>query len=321
MQQNISFSVFKAIRFIKQYRELYGNSKAIRATCHYGIRVFKKINKYNLEKPIRINNYEMFLIPNDLGISQELSVFKSHEPISTKIISNILKKGMTCLDIGGNIGYYVFLERQLVGDTGKIITIEPSLRNFNYLKKNIHLQKFTNILTYNFACSDKDGKVNLLTREKSNGCKVIPDGTIIPNSSLGTTTEVNARKLDNLINELKLNRIDFVRMDVEGYELYIIKGMIELLKKYRPTIHIELHKRQLGSSGTLEFFEIMKNLNYDVQYYFPRDLDVPIIGSIKDAKNYSISELINLIEQNKLQSFLMLLLQPIEKFETRKQKN
>jgi len=317
--QKTSISSFsRALNFVKQYQTVYGTSKAIRAVCHYGFRTFKKINKSKLEKPVQINNYEMFLIPDDLGISKELSVFKSHEPISTKIISNVLQDGMTCIDIGGNIGYYVLLERQLVGECGKIIAIEPMLRNFQYLNKNIQLQKFKNISTFNFACSDKDGKARFLIKKKSNGCKVIPNDAELPDPALGTLTEVNVRKLDNLVNELNLDRIDFVRMDVEGYELYIIKGMIEILKKYRPAIHIELHKRQLGNSGILEFFEIMKKLDYDVQYYWPRDLDVPIIGSMKDVKHYTISELIILLEQNKLRSYLMLLLQPVEKIMERK---
>jgi FkbM family methyltransferase len=299
-------SIIRAISFVKKYHTVYGTSKAIRATCHYGFRILKKLNKSHFDKPVMINNYNMFLIPDDYGISKELSVFKSHEPINTKIISKILKKGMTCIDIGGNIGYYVLLERKLVGKDGKIIAIEPYHKNFQYLKKNIKLQNTENILAFNFACGDKEGKVPFYINKKSNGCQVIREDVKLPDLSKGTLTEVPIKTLDSIVDELKLDHVDFVRMDAEGYELHILRGLKKTLAKFKPIISLELHKRQLGMEGTRDFFKMMKELNYEIESYIPRDLDVPLIGTMKDVKKPSIDELLEMIEKGKIGSYLML---------------
>ena len=298
MQKKQKFlSLPKVIRFIKNYYTVYGTIIAIRVLYHYGFRFFKKFIKFDFSKPVQINNYKMYLIQNDPGISNELSIFKSHEPINTKIISKILKKGMTCLDIGGNIGYYVLLENELIGSTGKIIAIEPLLQNFTYLEKNILLQKAENISTYNFACGDVNGIANFFVNKKSNGCLVIREGIPPPNPSKGTITQVEIRILDQLIEELQLEKVDFIRMDAEGYELNILRGLTKTLLKFKPIISLELHIRQLGINGTREFFELMNELDYKIESFIPRDLDIPLIGTMKNVEKPSIEHLLMMIEK------------------------
>ncbi len=306
MKKNRIRSIRKAFSSTNQYHHKYGTRTALRALMHYAYRVFKSNNVNSNEFMIIVNGCKMIMIPNDPGISTELSIFKSHEPINTQIISRILKKGMTCLDIGGNIGYYVLLERQLVGDEGRIIAFEPSPRNYNYLKKNIQLQNVTNISAYNFACGDKDGNATFFINKKSNGCKIIAEGVIPPDQSLGTLSEVPVRILDPFIEELKLDRVDFIRMDAEGYELHIFKGLKKTLEKFKPIISIELHKRQLGIEGTKEFFKLMKDLDYQVESFVPRELDIPIIGSMSYVKKPTFDELIEMTEKGKIVSYLML---------------
>ena len=306
MKTNEVGSIRKAFLSFNQYRSRYGFDVAFRVFRHYAYRAIKNYQINPNESMITVNGCKMKMIPNDPGISTELSIFKSHEPINTQIISRILKKGMTCLDIGGNIGYYVLLERQLVGDKGRIIAFEPSPRNYNYLKKNIQLQNVTNISAYNFACGDIDGNATFFINKKSNGCKVIAEGIIPPDPSLGTLTEVPIKILDPFIEELKLERVDFVRMDSEGYELHILKGLKKTLEKFKPIISIELHKRQLGIEGTKEFFKLMKELDYEVVSYIPRELDIPIIGSMSYVKKPTLDELMEMNENGKIGSYLML---------------
>ena len=306
MKTNKVGAIRKAFLSFNQYRSRYGFAVAFRVFRHYAYRAIKNYRINPNESMITVNGCKMKMIPNDPGISTELSIFKSHEPINTQIISRILKKGMTCLDIGGNIGYYVLLERQLVGDKGRIIAFEPSPRNYNYLKKNIQLQNVTNISAYNFACGDIDGNATFFINKKSNGCKVIAEGIIPPDPSLGTLSEVPVRILDPFIEELKLGRVDFIRMDSEGYELHIFKGLKKTLEKFKPIISIELHKRQLGIKGTKEFFKLMKELDYEVESYIPRELDIPIIGSMSYVKKPTLDELMEMNENGKVGSYLML---------------
>src|SRR3990172_4145951 len=244
MKKNKIRTIRRALLFINRYRSKYGMRTAFRVLRHYGYRVIKNYHINPDESMITVNGCKMIMIPNDPGISMELSIFKSHEPLNTKIISKILKKGMTCIDIGGNIGYYVLLERKLVGKDGKIIAIEPYHKNFQYLEKNIKLQNTENILAFNFACGDKEGKVPFYINKKSNGCQVIREDVKLPDLSKGTLTEVPIKTLDSIVDELKLDRVDFVRMDAEGYELHILRGLKKTLANFKPIISLELHKHQ-----------------------------------------------------------------------------
>ena len=299
-----------AIRNIKKYKKKHGLGKALRATIHYLYIGTKKIKKPQSNNGIiEVNGYKMKVMLNDpFGTSNELLLFNTHEPISTQLISKELKNGMTVLDIGGNIGYYVLLEHKCIGNNGKIIAIEPSPDNFKILEDNLALQNISNVQAYNIAAGDKDGQLNfLIYKDASNSCMVIPEGQ--EERWPGDKIKVPVRKMDQFINELKLEQIDFVRMDVEGYELHIIKGMKESLSKFKPKIHIEVHKNILGKENVKKFFQVFKELGYESKYYIPRDLDTPLIGTLNDVKNYTLDELENMLHLGKISNFFMLTLE------------
>ena len=255
---------------------------------------------------VQVNGYKLSIIPNDTGISSELLMFKTHEPITTKLISKKLTSGMICLDIGSNIGYYALLEHKLVGKEGKVIAIEPSPLNFQYLQKNIKLQDTNNILCYNFAAGNKNGETKFLIYAESNGCMTIPDGEEA--KFPGKVIKVPVKQIDTFLDEIKLEKVDFVRMDVEGYENYIFEGMQNTLKTHKPIIQIEVHINLMGKENSKKFLKMLQLNNYEVTYYIPRAFDVPIIGTLKDVKNFKINELLQMLEKNSLPSFFMLIL-------------
>jgi len=295
---------------VKQYKKNYGVVKAIRVLLHYGVVATKKIRKKNSDQLIvDVNEYKLAVIPGDLGISSELIMFKTHEPLTTKLLSKELKKGMTCLDVGGNIGYYTLLESNIVGNDGKVIAIEPSPPNFKHLKKNLSIQDTKNVDAYNFAAGDVDGEVNFLVYRESNGSFTIPDGetTNLP----GELIKVPAKRMDTFLNEINIEHVDFVRMDVEGYEHHIIEGMKNIIKNSKPMFQIEVHVTLLGKEGTKRFLKEFQDYGYEAKYYVPRDIDLPIIGTMKDVKYYTINTLVEMIDNNTISHFFNLCLKKI----------
>ena len=292
---------------VKRYRKLYGITKAIRVILHYGYVATKKNKQKNSDNLIvDVNGYKLAVIPGDLGISSELLMFKTHEPLTTKLLSKELKKGMTCLDVGGNIGYYTLLESQIVGNDGKVIAIEPSPPNFQHLKKNLEIQDTANVDAYNFAAGDKDGEVNFLVYQESNGSFTIPDGetTNLP----GELIKVPAKRMDTFLDELNVKHVDFVRMDVEGYESHIIQGMTNTIKTSKPMFQIEVHASLMGKEGTKQFLKEFQNHGYEAKYYIPRDIDLPIVGTMNDVKYHTIDTLIEMLENDTLSHFFNLCL-------------
>lgn len=293
---------------VSRYRKYYGTSKALRALLHYAYVATKKRRTTRpKDYVVNVNGYKLAVIPGDLGISSELLMFQTHEPLTTKLLSKELKKGMTCLDVGGNIGYYTMLESRIVGDEGKVIVIEPSPQNFEHLKKNLELQKSSNVKAYNFAAGDRDGEVNFLVYSESNGSFTIPDGeeTNIP----GDIIKVPSRRLDSFLEEKSIDKVDFVRMDVEGYEGYIIKGLKKTIEKSKPIFQIEVHSSLLGKKGTQEFLKKFQAAGYEAKYYVPRDIDLPIIGSMRDVKHFTIDELLDMLDKDTLSHFFNLYLE------------
>lgn len=309
MQESKMNSISHAIYFIKQYKKRYGLIKVIRVIYHYGYIVLKKFSPSSKNGIVEVNGYKMSIIPNDPGISQELQTFKTHEPLSTKLISNMLKNGMTCLDIGANIGYYVLLESNMVGETGKVIAVEPSPKNYECIKKNLELQPIQNVKAFNFAAGDMDGQIRFFLNERSNGCKVLLEDEKLPNRP-GTVTHVPVKRMDQFLKDLNVEHVDFVRMDVEGYEWNIFKGMIDTIHNSKPIVQLEVHKGRMGKENTKEFFEFFLNNGYESSSYHQRDLDLPFIGTLNDVKEYSIKELIQLLEKNLLPNYFNLVLKP-----------
>jgi len=239
-------------------------------------------------------------MPNDKGISAELLRFGTHEPITTNLLSQYLKDGMTCLDIGSNIGYYVFLESNLVGNNGKVIAVEPSPQNFKVLNQNLSLQKNSNIESFNFACGNEDGEVIFQISSSSNWSRVKGEHPSSDDKNIISEIKVNLRKIDSFLNEKKINHLDLIRMDTEGYELKIYPGMRETIKKFKPMISMEVHRSILGSEGTIKLLKLLQDDGYEIKSYINKHLDYAIIGKMKDVKSYSINEVIEKIANNEM---------------------
>jgi FkbM family methyltransferase len=249
----------------------------------------------------------MFVIPNDVGISRELVIHKIHEPLTPSLINKILKNGMVCLDIGSNIGYYVLLESELVGKEGKVIGIEPSPINFEYLKKNVDAVINKNIEIYNFAAADENKTLDFVIGSKSNWSKVLSENEKVGDDE--KLVSVQARKIDTFVKEREYDKIDFVRMDVEGYEYYLLKGLEEVIKTFKPKLLIEVHKMFLGMDRTKQMLEKLKLNGYEVKYLIPRIYDVPKIGEPKDIQHVTFEAVLNDLKNNQLPDAFQLYLE------------
>jgi len=269
---------------------------------------------FSKEHIIKADDCTLCLIPNDKGISTELLIFKKHEPLQTQILSKKLKEGMICLDIGSNLGYYATLEGKLVGKNGKVFAIEPSPINFGYLKKNIILQNNHNIKPYNFACGNRDGKTKFSISNSSNWSRVLDE--IIPKSIHGDETyviDIPMKTIDSFVNEQKIEKIDLIRMDLEGYEKNTYAGMAETIKKFKPMLAMEIHKLFLGSEDTKEFLLLLKKNGYEISYFIPRERDYPILGTTSDVKKITINQLIERIDNNLIKDVFTLVLASSER--------
>jgi FkbM family methyltransferase len=199
----------------------------------------------------------MMLDLTDKGIHKDLFLNGIREPQATKYLREILEPDWTVVDIGANIGYYALQEADIVSD---VIAIEPSPANCEILEHNIELNGYYNIDVQQLAIGDCEGVIGFKLNQACNWNSIAPkgeEGNII----------VQIVPLDKLVNG---SQVDFVRMDVEGYEMNVLKGMERILKENRPRLFIEVHRDKLkdyGSSQT-ELLEYLASFGYQIEKSF-----------------------------------------------------
>jgi FkbM family methyltransferase len=301
--------IVSQIKSIKQLCGEFGLYKGLKVWKFYKYIRIKKKNLDLTNKTVKVNGYNLSLLPNDDGISTELALFNTHEPLNTKLFAQNIKKGMICFDIGANIGYYTLLESRIVGDEGRIIAIEPSPINFKQLQKNIKNENANNVELYQLAGGDKNGTIQFLLDPHSNLSRIISKEE--SKKAVGEIVEVPVKKLDSFLDESSIKKLDLIRMDVEGYEFNILEGMKNSIKKFRPMIQMEVHTRLLGFEKTKTLLEWLMNEKYEIVYYITRQLDCTTVGDMKDVKKYSLNELLDLLNRNKLPTAFLTLLKPL----------
>jgi len=182
----------------------------------------------------------MLLLANDNGLSKQLIKRGYRERGSVNEMKRILGPGMHCLDLGANLGFYALLEAKTVGDTGHVYAVEPVEKNFDTLNKNIALNRYKNISTYNFAVGNYTGKAEMKISRRSNNGSLCPYS--VPRELIGRIS-VSLITLKDFCCLAKVKKLDLIRMDVEGYETEVIKGLkaIQEFVSKKAYLSIEVH--------------------------------------------------------------------------------
>jgi FkbM family methyltransferase len=151
------------------------------------------------------------------------------EQYTDAFFRKFVKQGYTFIDVGANIGYYTRLTSNLVGKEGVVHAFEPMPSAFDLLKANAI--DLSNVHVHQIAISDSDGSsffsVNKFGETSSLG----------KNLNAKYVITVKQKSLDSLF--LNVGRVDVIKIDVEGWELEVIKGAKELIAKYEPLLYFE----------------------------------------------------------------------------------
>jgi len=200
--------------------------------------IIKRIHDYKMKLPIDKEGIK--------GIAIPLILFGVREEDQLLIIREELRPGMRVLDIGGNIGYYALLLGSIVGPEGKVYSIEPSSENFKLLKTNIKLNKKEDIIeAFHAGVSDTAGSDLLHLSEHSN-LHGFFSTTLKPkketDSSEPCLEKIDMVDIDTFVKDKGL--INFIRMDIEGFEAKVFRGMKSFIEKADHEIKIlfEVHR-------------------------------------------------------------------------------
>jgi FkbM family methyltransferase len=202
-----------------------------------------------------VQGSSMMLNLSDKGIHRDLYLHGIREPQATRYLQSILRPEWAVVDIGANIGYYALQEAQRVRT---VIAIEPTPESYEMLLLNIGLNGYKNVRPHCLAVGDHEGEVGFAISRACNWNSVAEgDGDI----------KVPMTTLDKLLGEEK---VDFVRMDVEGYEMNILRGMEGILREQKPRMFLEVHRDKLKDYGSSqrEVMEYLARLGYYIEESF-----------------------------------------------------
>ncbi len=193
-------------------------------------------------------------------------------------LEKIIQKNWICLDIGANYGMFTKKLSELVGPNGYIYSFEPQPFAFSGLQEHIKDYSLKNVTAFNVALTDIDSKseLNMLIPTKdgstSSGRALISTGLTQDLKQIHKKSEFNfyenneisvtSKTLDSIIIENKVNKIDFIKIDVEGYEMYVLNGAINSISKYKPILQIEIAFNYHTNDNFNQIYELLSPHGY-----------------------------------------------------------
>ena len=221
------------------------------------------ISKRVLKKRVilrKLQDFQMYLDLQTPGISDTLAIKRIREADMVQIIKENLKPGMTVIDCGSNIGFYPLLEANIMKGNGLIFALEPDSRNYEILEMNVELCPYRKIIKpYKIAASNKSGTANMFVTKKSNLNKLDAGdyNEFSKRSTINKTVEVKTITIDEFCEDENID-VDFIRMDIEGFEVEVFQGMRKTLEN--------------GRSGLIVFLELHP-YNYSEKRDFSKELE------------------------------------------------
>lgn len=220
-----------------------------------------------------------------------------YERNEIKYFSKLLNKirNPTMLDIGANVGHHsLFLSPYC----SEIIAFEPLIENCVDFEKRMKLNSIRNVRLFKCGLGDKNQKLNFILPGSEN------KGTGFFSEAFGNNTiELDVRRGDDVLSEIRLEKLELIKMDVEGFEVSVIKGLVNHINKFRPIIFMEFTSEQKNNiCSVTELKQLLPN-NYNIYLIQERKV-VLILFQSNQVKLREISDL--LIPGN-------LMLVPIEK--------
>lgn len=180
-------------------------------------------------------------------IQQTILLEGAWDPPLTQLVQSRLGAGDVFIDVGAHVGYFTLLASQRAGPTGTVLAIEPNPVAREQLRENVSRSRLDNVLIEASACGECRTTVDLHLHTASNSSMA---SLSTANARGGTTVSVPCTTLDVLCQERGIGRVTLVKIDVEGAELSVLRGMTRILGELRPIIVLELDAQLLAGFGT-----------------------------------------------------------------------
>lgn len=180
---------------------------------------------------------------------------KKQDAFEISLLYKYIKPNDTVLDIGANIGFYSEIFSEIIGTKGAVHCFEPDKTNFKHLKNRIG--NYKNVHLYNKAVSEKDETIKIYTSKLLN----VDHRTYKPDD-YDEEIDIEAVSLDLFLKDV--SNISFIKIDIQGFEMSAMKGMVQILKHNNLKILSEFWPYGLKKAG----YDIVMYFNFLTQIGF-----------------------------------------------------
>jgi FkbM family methyltransferase len=168
-------------------------------------------------------------------------------------LDHLLPDGAVCFDIGAEYGLYTLTFARRVGARGRVLSFEPLPGPHRFLSRIVRWLRAPNVTVHRVALGDRVGNATLsLPRRRwlpVHGRAFVTDGADGPGPNEEFEREERVAStvstVDGAVADAGLTRVDFIKIDVEGYEPAVLRGALRTLDRFRPTVLIEIEDRHL----------------------------------------------------------------------------
>jgi FkbM family methyltransferase len=226
------------------------------------------------------SNVKLAIHPNN-EMSRISYVTKTYEEETMNFLKRELSQDDVVLDIGANNGYYSLLCSTIAK---KVIAFEPSPRDFSRLKENKELNKFDHLIIENFGLSDSEKKLEMLIANDYHSGQNTLESKFVYDISLKEKITIDLKPLDSYIKKANINKIDVIKIDVDGHEMNVLRGAEFVFSKMKPrAIIFEIVTEWPEKKADIEKF--FTDLGYEI---FAIDYD----GKLNHVQTYSSGNLV-----------------------------
>jgi FkbM family methyltransferase len=234
-------------------------------------RYAQKVNKLKEKEWDNIFNGKKFIV-HDIDDNVKMKLYKDSvlskwiydgfEKDEALFVKQVLKKGDVFIDVGCNVGFFSLPASALVGETGKVICFEPSPDTFLKLEDNININHYQNIIAVNKGLSGAKGKMDLNVSQ--NGFDAWNSFARSEADKLQAKVSVEVSTLDDELSDVDKNKISLIKIDVEGWEKFVLLGGEKFFTQYSPAVLIEFTEDNTYAAGYFvqEIYDIFTNWGY-----------------------------------------------------------
>jgi FkbM family methyltransferase len=216
----------------------------------------------SIPEPVAMKEgFTLQVYSNDSVIGGYIRNLREFEPHVTKVVKDILKPGATFVDIGANVGYFTILAGKIVGPEGRVFAFEPFSPNVKLIYLNADSNGLENVQIFPYALWDKRTAFVAYTVDTNAGFKEYrgdPEEISTRDIVLSTTLDESLRGFE---------RVDVMKIDIEGSEYKALKGGLELIDKHHPSIVTEFFPDSLRLTSEVtgeEYLDLLLGCGYSL---------------------------------------------------------